>query len=83
MEHNHEKGRSVLFVFFCRNYKSFSGFRLDKGDYSAFPYEQEYLFMEGLEVTILKVEENFVIVNNDKDLKPEFNGRTLNVIYLF
>ena len=54
-------GKSVLFVFFFRNYRRFGGFRLNKPEYSAFPFEEEFLLMEGILVWVLRVDENVVI----------------------
>ena len=62
-------GKSVLFVFFFRNYKEFGGFRLNKPEYSAFPFEEEYLLMEGIDVWVLRVDENVVIKNETKALR--------------
>jgi len=41
-------GKSVLFVFLFQNHYEFNGFRLNKPEYSAFPFEEEYLLMEGI-----------------------------------
>ena len=37
------------------NYSGFSGFRLDTEEYSAYPYEKEFLFIEGLDVKVLEI----------------------------
>ena len=54
-------GKSVLFVFFFMNWRGFKGFRLNQPVYSAFPFEEEYLLMEGIKVWVLRVNENVVI----------------------
>ena len=43
-------------VISVRNYEGFCGFRLNSADYSAHPEENEYIFMEGLQLVVLKIE---------------------------
>ena len=76
-------GKSVLFVFLIQNYIWNYGFRLTKGEYSVFPYEQEYLIAEGKEVMVLKVEENMVLKINQQEMEAQYNDQTVNVIYLY
>jgi len=40
-----------------RNHRGYSGFRLNKPQYSAHHYEQDYLLMDGTYFFVLKVEE--------------------------
>jgi len=47
----------VLFVFLMKNYSGFSGVRLNKDQYSAFPGEEEFLIVEGSPATVLAVDE--------------------------
>ena len=54
-------GKSVLFVFFFQNWIGFPGFGLNQPEYSAFPFEEEYLLCEGIPVWVLRVDENVVI----------------------
>ena len=76
-------GKSVLFVFFFKNYEGFGGFRLNQPEYSAFPFEEEYLLMEGYPLWVLKVDENIVIANETtKEWREQYNGQTINIVYL-
>ena len=69
----------VLFVYLIQNYGGLRGFRLTKEKYSAFPHEQEYLLMEGLNVKVLKIQEDVKIQNNHSDLQ-NFNGKSVTVL---
>jgi len=84
IEYKTMSGKSVLFVFFFKNYYGFRGFRLNQPEYSAFPDEEEYLLIEGIPVTVLKVEENMVLDCKDiTAVKDKYHGQTINVVYLF
>ena len=50
----------VLFTITVRNYLGFHAFRINDERYTAHPYEQEFLLMEGIFVWVLKVEEILV-----------------------
>jgi len=77
-------GKSVLFVFFFQNYGSFSGFRLNQPEYSAFPHEEEYLLMEGIEVTVLAVDENMVMnCKATTAVEKMYDAQKVNVVYLY
>ena len=61
----------------CQNYKSFTGFRLNKVEYSAYPEEEEVLLSEGSTVVILDVlsKQSFPKASDafkDYDLNQEF-----------
>merc|ERR1712086_602585 len=64
--------KPVLFVFFFQNFNIFSGFRLNKPEFSAFPDEEEFLLKEGYGFIVLKIDENVVmdckIITAVKDL---------------
>ena len=47
----------VLFVFLMKNYSGFSGVRLNKDQYSAFPSEEEFLIIEGSPATVLSIDQ--------------------------
>jgi len=64
-----------------RNHDGFDGFRLNDKRFSVFPYEQEFLLMEGFQVFVLEVQDEFVIKNKHRDLQ-RYDGKELTVIYL-
>ena len=87
---------TVLFVFCMQNYVAdlpystdriedfpFSGIRLNSPSYSAHHNEREIVFMEGINMIVLYVEE-LLIDNSDIDdpFWDAFNGKTITVIYL-
>ena len=84
---NDPKKHSVLFVMAVHNYSPsfpFTGFRMNSELYTAHPDEKEILFMEGLRVAVVGVDE----VKFDEDaftdsVMKDFNGKTLTIIYLF
>ena len=77
-------GKSVLFVFFFKNWWGFNGFRLNQPEYSAFPFEEEYLLMEGIPVRVLKVDENVVMDCKAKEaIRLQYDGQTINIVYLY
>ena len=62
------KGRvPVLFFISVRNWSGFSGFRLNRAQFSAHYHEDEILLFEGFKVFVLKVEEN--VAAKDLDTK--------------
>ena len=78
------EGLSVLFVFFFQNYDGFKGFRLNQPEYSAFPYEEEFLLMEGIDVIVLAVDENIVMDCKTIDaVRNMYHDQTINVVYLY
>ena len=56
---------------------------MDKPEYSPYPYEKEHLLMEGLMVSVVGIEENVRIENDTYELKGEYNGQTVNIVYLY
>merc|ERR1711935_1145840 len=77
-------GKSVLFVFFFKNFIGFPGFRLNQPEFSAFPEEEEYLLCEGIPVFVLAVDENIVMDCNTIDaVKDMYHGQTINIVYLY
>ena len=55
--------------------------------FTAFPYEQEVLLMEGSTVNVLEVEDKLVVKNDiktsedkDEDIR-RFNNKTISVVY--
>jgi len=51
----------VLFVYCVRNYDGFRGFRMNNSKFTAYPQEQEYLLMEGFQIYVAEVENDFLI----------------------
>jgi len=49
--------KPVLFIISARNYRGYSGFRLNLPQFSPFHQEQEILLMDGIYIFVLKVEE--------------------------
>ena len=75
----------TMFVIVCQNYRLFSGFRMDSAFYSAHPYEQEVLLMEGSQVAVVGTDD-FVIDNRLSSSDPfwaPLNNRVIHVVYLF
>ena len=75
----------TLFVIVCQNYSHFTGFRMDSAFYSAHPYEQEVLLMEGSQVAVVGTDD-FVIDNRLSSSDPfwvPYNNRVIHVVYLF
>ena len=75
----------TLFVIVCQNYSYFTGFRMDSAFYSAHPYEQEVLLMEGTQVAVVGTDD-FVIDNRLSSSDPfwaPYNNRVIHVVYLF
>ena len=56
-------GNSVIFVFLFQNFNNFRGYRLNKPEYSAYPQEEECIFIEGIKLKVIKVEESVQIQN--------------------
>lgn len=54
---NPEDLRSVLFAICLHNYSGYCGFRMDSSLYGAYPEEKEVLLMEGIQVSVMGVEE--------------------------
>ena len=81
----HDKSRvgdekSVLVVILLQNHIGFRGFRLNQPKYTPYPYEQEYLMMEGFEVKILNVDRDVSIDNGNVDV---FDGGVVTIIYCY
>ena len=76
--------QSVLFVICLQNYTGFSGFRMNTGMFSAHPEEREILFMEGVQVAVMGVEEMYIDNSESDDVFwRHFDKKTITVIYLF
>ena len=52
-----ETMETVLFVFCMHNWRTIKGFRLNHQQYSAHYLEQETLLMDGIDLTVLAVDE--------------------------
>lgn len=76
-------GKSVLFVFLFKNFTGFNGVKLNKAEFSAYPYEEEFLLVGGIKIRILKVEEQLMIMNKHKGLKELYDGQLINIIYFY
>ena len=74
--------KSVIFVFLIRNYEGFYGFRLSDERYSAFPAEKEFLLMEGFDVLIINVDNDYVIENKVPGFEA-YNSKTVTIVYLY
>ena len=74
--------KPVLFVYLIKNFKHFYGFRLNNQNYSAYPQEQEYLFMEGMSAWILNVEDD-VVIKNEHPHVQKFNGKPVTIVYFY
>lgn len=74
--------KSVIFVFLIRNYEGFYGFRLSDERYSAFPAEKEFLLMEGFDVLIINVDNDYVIENKVPGLEA-YNSKKVTIVYLY
>jgi len=70
----------VIFVILIQNYNGYDGFSINSKCHSAYPEEREYLLREGFNVTVLKVEDQFVIKN---DICSEYNDKQISVVYLY
>ena len=81
--------QAVLFVFHMDNWNGTCAFRMTDERFTAYPYEQEVLLMEGKAVIVLEVEDGLVIKNDIKTSEDEdddirrFNNKTISVIYCF
>jgi len=52
--------------------------------YSAFPFEEEYLLAEGINVRVLRVDENVVIDSKATQAqRKKYDGQTINIVYLY
>ena len=83
-----DQTRTVLFVVCVWSAGNFQGFRLNTTAYSAHAHEKEVLFMEGVKVHVMGVED--VLIDNSKDDKDQedpfwadFNGKTITIVYLY
>jgi len=63
-----------------KNYKSYHSFRLNDAKYTAHPYEQEYIMMEGILMHLMKVEE--IHIKTANWIYRELNDRLLTIIHL-
>jgi len=72
--------KPVLFVICMKNYKSYHSFRLNDAKYTAHPYEQEYIMMEGILMHLMKVEE--IHIKTANWIYRELNDRLLTIIHL-
>jgi len=72
--------KSTIFVFLIQNYYGFPGFRLTQENYSAFPYEQEYLLEEKMSTKVIEIEKD-LIINNPK--LGTFKGCTISLVFLY
>ena len=69
----------VLIVTSIFNKNGFYGFRMSDKRFSVYPYEQEYLLMEGFEVYVLGIQDKFKISNK---YLPQYDNKVISIIYL-
>ena len=55
---------------------------MDGENYTAYPFEEEFLLMDGCRVLVLDVEFDVRIVNKHANM-ARYNGQLVTVIYLF
>ena len=72
----------VLFVISCQNYIAFPGFRLNRKEFTAYPYEEEILLSEGCPAFILDIERD-IKIENSNDIFKVFKGRPITVIHMY
>ena len=68
-QHKKVPGKSVIFIILFQNYDRFYGFRLNKLEYTPYPYEEEYLLIEGSKFRVLKVEDSYTLRNEMDHLR--------------
>lgn len=64
-----------------QNYTPFGGLRLSNDNYSAYPYEQDIILKEGMEMLPIEVEE--IVVENKAAMFADFNEKPLTLIYCY
>lgn len=72
----------VLFVIAEQNYQSPFGMMFKNEAYTAYPYEREFLLVEGCNLWVIAVDPELKIENSHTGMS-RLNGRTITVIHLF
>lgn len=80
-EEQQEGLRSCVVVMMMQNYTPFGGFRLSNDNFSAYPYEQDIILKEGIEMLPIEVEE--IVVENKAAMFADFNEKPITLIYCY
>ena len=73
----------IIFLLACKNFTSPAGMAMNNEAYTAYPSEGEVLLVEGCSVHVLAFQENFELKNHTSCGMEKYNGRKINIIYLY